>query len=113
MSEDAWRESATNDVLYPDDLPGHGPITIVGEPLEAETVDVDGADHGLLAELADDHGADYVICPKNLRLAIAAAWGEYDGVDGAVLEVLEADRGPEDHAEWHFDVRTLENGDAL
>lgn len=114
MTEDAWRESATTDVLFPDDLEGYGPICVVGAPIDAAETDTDTVQYGTVAELdGDHHEADYVVAPKQLRGAIADAWGVYAD-DCAVLEVVEAEKdGHADHSPWVIEARTLEEGDPL
>jgi len=112
MTQDAWRSSATTDVLFPDDLEGYGPIQIVGEPLDAEDADTDTVRYGVVAELdGDHHEADYVVAPKQLRGAIADAWRPDEGF--AALEVLDAEKPPEPDAEWQLETRSIENGDLL
>lgn len=101
MSEDAWRESATKDVLFPDDLPGRGPVRVVGEPLEADQIETDSVEHGIVAELHETHAAEYVICPLALREEIAERWKN----GSSTFEVLEAERGPKDHDPWEFEFR--------
>lgn len=114
MSEDAWRESATTDVLFPDDLEGYGPIAVVGAPLDAADADTDTVSYGTVAELdGDHHDADYVVAPKRLREIIADAWGVYTD-DAAVFEVTDAEKpGHADDAPWQIEARILEDGDPL
>lgn len=113
MSRNAWRDSATTDVLFPDDLAGYGPIAVVGAPIPAEEADTDTVRYGVVATLDGDHHAeDYVVAPKALRSAIADAWRDDDEM--AVFEVLEAEKsGPEDDAAWVIETRTIDNGDPL
>lgn len=113
MSEDAWRESATTDVLFPDDLEEYGPFAVVGEPIPASEADTDTVEYGVVAELAGEHhGEDYVVAPKALRGAIADAWDPDRGL--AVLEVTEAEKaGHADDAPWVIEARTIEDGDPL
>jgi hypothetical protein len=113
MTEDAWRESATTDVLFPDDLAGYGPVVVVGEPLAASDVDTDTVEFGTVAELdGDHHDADYVVAPQQLRAAIADAWRPDEGV--AALEVTEAEKaGHSDDAPWEIEHRTINDGDPL
>lgn len=101
MTRDAWRKSATKDVLFPDDLPGRGPVTVVGEPLDAEEIESDTVQYGTLAELANGHGAEYVVCPVALRDEIATRWIVDE--ESATFEVLEASRGPDEHDPWTFE----------
>jgi hypothetical protein len=114
MTKDAWRDSATTDVLFPDDLEEKGPISVVGPPLEADEIDTNTVTYGTVAELdGDHHDADYVVCPKALRSAIADAWGVYAD-DCAVLKVVAAEKdGHEDDAPWVIEAETLEMGDPL
>lgn len=104
MSGNAWRESAENDVLFPDDLPGRGSITVIGEPIPAEKADTETVDMGLVGELHDDHTAAYVVAPQELRQELGERWNG----DSATIEVLEAERGPKDHDAWEFEFRDLE-----
>lgn len=99
----AWSESAQNDVLYPDDLAERGPVKVVSEPIEAEDVDVDGADHGTLAELAGDSPPHYLVCPQQLREELGERWDEE--TETSTIEVVEATRGPHDHDPWEFEFR--------
>ena len=113
MSRDAWRDSATTDVLFPDDLEGFGPIAVVGPPLDADEADTDTVQYGVVAELSGDyHEADYVVCPKELRSLIADAWRDDAGM--ATFEVTHAEKeGHADDSPWSIEGRCLENGDPL
>lgn len=113
MTKDAWRKSATTDVLFPDDLEGYGPIQVVGEPIDAADTDTDTVQYGQVAQLdGDHHDAKYVVTPKQLRAAIADAWRVGDGY--AALEVLSAEKaGPADDAEWQIEARSVGDGDPL
>lgn len=103
MSDNAWSESAASDVLFPDDLPGRGPVTVVGEPLEATEVETDTVQYGLVAELAEGHAAEYLAAPQALRAEIGDRWDPE--AEAATVEVAEAHRGPADHDPWEFDFR--------
>ena len=112
MTEDAWRSSATTDVLFPDDLEGCGPLQVVGEPLDADEAETDTVRYGTVALLdGDHHDAEYLVAPRQLRELIADAWR--DDVDAATFEVLSAEKGPADDDEWEIDGRVIENGDHL
>lgn len=113
MTRDAWRSSATTDVLFPDDLAGYGPIQVVGEPLAAEDAETDTVEFGVVARLdGDHHEEEFLVAPRQLRGLIADAWR--DDLDAATFEILEAEKaGPEDDAEWEIDGRVIENGDHL
>jgi hypothetical protein len=112
MSEDAWRESATIDVLFPDDLASSGVLVVTSPPIDAAETDTDSVEYGVVAELdGDRHGADYVVCPLQLRSLIADAWRSDE--DRAVMEILETDKGPRDDDEWEIDGRIVEDGDPL
>lgn len=103
---DEWRESATKDVLFPDDLAGYGVITVVSAPLQASDVETDTVQFGTVAELhGDHHDADYVVAPQQLRAAIADAWRPDD--DMAVLEILDAEKGPADDDPWRIDAKAV------
>jgi len=113
MTEDAWRSSATTDVLFPDDVEGYGPLCVVGEPLDAEDADTDTVRYGVVAALAGEHhDEDYLVAPKQLRALIADSWRPDDGL--AAFEVLTAEKnGHEDDAEWEIEGRVIEDGDPL
>jgi len=113
MTEDAWRSSATSDVLFPDDVEGYGPLCVVGEPLDAEETDTDTVQYGVVAALAGEHhDEDYLVAPRQLRELIAEAWRADDGL--SAFEVLEAEKdGHAEDAEWNIDGRVIEDGDPL
>jgi hypothetical protein len=113
MTEEAWRQSATIDVLFPDDIEGHGPIYVVGEPIDADEADTDTVEYGTVAALEGDHHvADYIVTPRQLRGLIADAWRDDDEL--AAFEVLNAEKdGNADDSEWMIDGRVIENGDPL
>jgi hypothetical protein len=112
MTEDAWRESATTDVLFPDDVEQCGPLCVVGEPIDAADADTDTVEYGVVAELDTYHSEDYLVAPRQLRALIADAWRPDD--DLAAFEVLEAAKdGHADDAEWQIDGRIIEDGDPL
>jgi len=113
MTRDSWRDSATTDVLFPDDLSGYGPICVVGEPVDAGETETDTVQFGVLAELdGDHHSEDWVVAPKQLRSLIADAWRSDEGL--ATLEVLDAHKdGDADDAEWVIEGRVVEDGDPL
>lgn len=112
MSRDAWRDSAKTDVLFPDDLEHSGPIQVEGEPVAAADAQTDKVEYGVVAALATEHDANWVVAPRELRAAIADCWREDQ--DFAALEILEAEKkGDEDHAEWSIDYRKIEEGDPL
>lgn len=108
----AWSESTEKAVLYPDDLPEHGPLSIVSEePLSAEDVPHEEARFGSWAELHEDHAAEYIATPEAVRTLIGAAVEE-QGFP-CTIEVLEAERGPRDHDPWKIEGRIVEDGDPL
>lgn len=112
MSEDAWRSSATTDVLFPDDLEGYGPLCVSGEPLDAADVGTDTVQHGIVAALdGEQHDEDYLVCPRQLRQIIADAWRPEAGL--AAFEIQSAEKGPADDDEWQIGARIIENGDPL
>jgi len=113
MTEDAWRSSATTDVLFPDDLEGYGPLSVVGEPIDAAETETDTVTYGVVAELDGHHDEDYLVAPKQLRGLIADAWRPDD--DRAVFEILSVEKEDEhrDDAPWLIDGRVIENGDPL
>lgn len=113
MTEDAWRTSATTDVLFPDDLEGYGPFAVVGEPIPAEEADTDTVRFGTVAALdGEHHDEKYVVAPRQLRRAIADAWRPDEGM--AALEVTAAEKnGTADDSEWVIEHRVIENGDPL
>lgn len=101
MTGEAWRDSATNEVLYPDELPGRGPVTVVSPPMPAEEADTDDAEYGLLGALHESHDADYVVAPVELREELAERWD--DDAGHATIEVVEAEKGPADDDPWQFE----------
>lgn len=104
-----WSESTEKAVLYPDDLAGRGPLWIKKqEPLEAEDVPEDDANHGKWAELIDSDPSDYMAAPVQVRDLIGEAWAQSDGEDYLGIEIFEAERGPEAHAEWDVEGRVLD-----
>lgn len=112
MSEDAWRESATTDVLFPDDFEQYGPICVTGPPIDASEADTDTVQYGTLAELhGEEHDEDYLVAPQQVRKLIAEAWREDD--DLAVIEIFETTKGPKESDPWEIDGRVVENGDML
>jgi len=108
----AWSDSATKDVLYPDDLPGYGPVQVVSEPIEAEDVPSEEARYGLFAELGGDSPPQYMATPIQVRSLIGDAV-ESEGGLPVVVEVFEAERGPSDDDPWEIDGRVVEDGDPL
>jgi len=113
MSRDAWRSSATTDVLFPDDLAGFGPLCVVGEPVDAAETDTDTVEYGVVAELDGDHHEErFLVAPQQLRHLIADAWRPDDGM--AVFEVETAEKsGSGDHAAWTIEGRIIDDGDPL
>jgi len=113
MTEDAWRSSATTDVLFPDDVEGFGPLCVVGEPIDATEADTDTVQYGVVAELdGDHHQEDYLVAPRQLRALIADAWRPDDQL--AAFEVTGTEKsGPADDAEWDIEGRVIEDGDPL
>lgn len=114
MSKDAWRSSATTDVLFPDDLEGYGPLCVVGEPIDAADTDTDTVTYGTVAELhGDHHDEDYLVAPKQLRSLIADAWRPNE--HRAVFEITGAEKEDEhrDDAPWIIEGRVIEEGDPL
>jgi hypothetical protein len=112
MTEDAWRKSATTDVLFPDDVEERGPLCVVSEPLEADEIDTDTVQFGLVAELDGHHAEDYLVTPRQLRELIAEAWRP--DASAAAFEVLEAAKdGQKEDSEWQIEGRVIEEGDPL
>lgn len=112
MTEDAWRESATTDVIFPDDVEGFGPLCVVGEPLSAEEADTTTVEYGVVAALADQHPEKYLVAPRQLRQLIAEAWRPEEGI--AAFEVTTAEKaGDSADSEWQIEGRIIENGDPL
>lgn len=113
MTEKAWRESATSDVLFPDDVEQYGPLCVVSEPLDAKEVSTDTVTFGVVAELdGDHHDEDYLVCPREMRELIAEAWRPDDGF--AAFEVLSVEKdGNKDDSPYRIDGRVIEHGDPL
>lgn len=112
MSRDAWRESATTDVLFPDDLEGYGPVAVTGPPIDAGEADTTTVQFGTVAELDSSHSEDYVVCPRQLRSLIADAWR--DDIEAATFEVTSAEKdGHADDSPWVIEGRCITNGDPL
>lgn len=113
MTEDAWRESATADCLFPDDVAGYGPLCVVGEPIDADDADTDTVEYGVVARLdGNHHEEDYLVAPRQIRALIADAWRPEEEL--AAFEVLDAEKdGHSDDSEWIIDGRVIENGDPL
>lgn len=104
-----WTQSTEKDVLYPDDLAGRGPLWIVAqEPLEADDVPHDDAQYGMWAELPEDDPAEYLAAPRQIRELIGEAWEERPDAELLGIEILEAERGPQDHDEWEIEGKTLD-----
>lgn len=110
-------ESIRKEVLYPDDLPGHGPL-VVDEYLYWECEDPDDreelpedANYGTWLPVQD--GAEervWISAPRALREFLEEEGAE----EGTCFEVLElAKSGPEDHAEYEGEFRIIEEGDPL
>jgi len=113
MTQDAWRSSATTDVLFPDDIEGYGPLCVVGEPVDAADTETDTVQYGVVAELdGDHHSEDWLVAPKQMRAIIADAWRPDEGL--AAFEVTAAEKdGSGDHAAWIIEGRIIEDGDPL
>jgi hypothetical protein len=112
MTEDAWRDSATTDVLFPDDVEGYGPLCVEGEPIPAEEADTDTVQYGTVAALNGHHDEDYLVAPKAIRSLIADAWRSDDGI--AAFEVTSAEKdGHADDSPWVIEGRVIDDGDPL
>lgn len=104
-----WTKSTEKDVLYPDDLAGRGPLWILAKkPLEADEVPHDDARFGKWAELHEADPAEYLAAPRQIRALIGDAWEENRDADVIGIEILEAERGPEDHDEWEIEGYVLD-----
>lgn len=102
-----WTRSATKDVLYPDDLEGYGPLSVVSDPTDADDVPSENAKYGLFAETGDGVEPDWMATPKQLRAALGALFEKQDGYP-ITFEVIEASSGPRDDSEWTFDVKAID-----
>lgn len=107
-----WTESATNEVLYPDDLEGYGPLEVVSQPMPADDVPNENARYGKFGKLGDANDAEWFAAPRQLRAAIGAVFTKQDGLP-VCFEVLDAEKGPQDDSEWSFEIRSIESGDML
>lgn len=109
-----YAESATNNVLFPDDLVGKKLNPISDEPIPAEDVPEDDAKYGhyVECELAEAT-TSYVNAPKQLRYVIGEHYKELMSDGYPVLEVTEAKRGPADHDPWEFETRLVREGEPL
>lgn len=111
-AQDAWRESATTDVVFPDDVAGYGPLMVVGEPLDAEEADTDTVSYGTVARLSDEHPEKYLVAPKQMRQLIADAWRPDRGFAAFEVTSAEKENGADD-APWLIEGRVIEDGDPL
>jgi hypothetical protein len=102
-----WTNSATNDVLYPDDLAGYGPLSVDSEPIEAEDVPSENAKYGTFAKTAEGVEPDWIATPRQLRVAIGQMYDNQGGLP-VTFDVLEAERGPRDDSEWTFEVKPID-----
>lgn len=102
-----WTKSATNEVLYPDDLAGYGPLEVVEGPIEAEEANSENAQYGKFAVLGDGNEPDFMATPRQLRAALGALFEKQDGYP-LTFEVLEAEKGPRDDSEWRFEVEAID-----
>lgn len=102
-----WTDSATNDVLYPDDLEGYGPLSVVSDPVDADEIPNDNAKYGQFGKAGDGVEAEWIATPRQLRAALGALFEKQDGYP-VTFEVTEASRGPRDDSEWTFDVKAID-----
>jgi hypothetical protein len=114
MTRDAWRSSATTDVLFPDDLEGYGPLCVTGEPIDAADAETDTVTYGVVAALdGQHHDEDFLVAPRQLRALIADAWRPDEGCAVFEIEVAEKEDQHRDDAPWLIQGRVIENGDPL
>ena len=112
MTKSEWRNSATTDVLFPDDIEEYGPLYVSSPPLDAEEISTDTVQFGTVAKLDEnEHQEDFLVCPRQLRSLIADAWRPDDGF--AAFEVLSAEKGPQEDDEWSIEGRDIQEGDQL
>lgn len=111
-------ESIKKEVLYPDDLPGYGPL-VIDEYLYWETEEQEDreelpeeARYGswLPIQSNGETSPEWIAAPRCLREFLEGV----DAESGTTFEVLELEKsGHEEHAEYQGEFRVIEDGDPL
>lgn len=108
-------ETTVKDVQYPDDLPGEK--WTISEYLYWDASDEEdredlpeAAQYGLwlpVHEAGNGEATTWLSCPRALRVALEEA----EVAEGTTFEVLDIQKGPNDHDPYTVDIRTVEKGD--
>jgi len=108
-----YSESATQDVLYPDDLEGRKFRVLSDQPLDASEVDDENAKYGQFskAKTSDDTEV-WLSSPKALRQFIGEHYDELVR-EGLPMEVTMVEKGTADHDPYVIEARVIESGDPL
>lgn len=104
--------SATDDVLYPDDLPGRKFKLIGDEPIKASEIDHRDAKYGYFTEVrSTEQNRVWISSPKQLRLWIGNHYNPLKS--GTWFEVLDVNEGELEHDEYEIEARLVQEGDPL
>jgi hypothetical protein len=106
-----YTDSATDDVLYPDDLEGRKFQITSEQPLDAENVDDDDAKYGQFSKALNADGKEvWVSSPKALRQFIGE---HYDAIirDETPIEVLTVEKPTGENEPYVIEARLVEAGD--
>lgn len=96
----AWKDSVTGDVLYPDDLEGRNLELVEARPFEAEEVDHDDANYGMWMRVSDGERKYWAVCPSALREEL----GEIGAEEGHFFRINEIEKGPMDHDPYEIEI---------
>jgi hypothetical protein len=108
-----YTESATDDVLYPDDLEDRKLQITSEQPLDAGDVDHEDAKYGQFSKALDEDGTEvWVSSPKALREFIGQ---HYDEVirNETPIEVTLVEKPPGENEPYVIEARLVKNGDPL
>jgi len=107
-----FTESATDDVLYPDDLSGKKLLLRGEEPVDADEVPHDDAKYGYFTKCENSEGTEvWISSPKALREWIGENYAEVR--NGTPFEIMTIDKPSGENEPYVIDVRLIEDGDSL
>lgn len=96
----AWKDSVTGDVLYPDDLEGRNLELVSEGPIDAENVDHDDANYGMWMRVSNGERKYWAVCPSALR----EEFGEVEAEPGHAFRVESIEKGPKDHDPYEIEI---------
>lgn len=108
-----YTDSATDDVLYPDDLEGKKLQITSEQPLDADDVDDENAKYGQFSKALTSDGTEvWVSSPKALRQFIGE---HYDAIirQETPLEVLTVEKPTGENEPYVIEARLVADGDPL